>query len=283
MPNTVLAELHTHSTASDGEHEPAALGALCAERGVALWALTDHDTMAGCAAAAEAASRHGIEFIGGVEISAREGRSIHVLGYGLDWHEAWIEAYFRSRRDQRIDRMREMVTRVRHMGVEVTFEEVAALAPDGNLTRPHLARALVERGVVRDVAHAFDRFIGDGKPGYVPNDSVRVEEAIALIHRARGVAILAHPGIYDRDDQIAVWIEAGLDGIEVVHPSHTNAQVDRYASLAMRVGILPSASSDFHGAAIKPDISLGVTRVPGAWVEGLREAIRARRASSPGS
>lgn len=273
-----LAELHTHSTASDGQHDPVVLASMCREHGVELWSLTDHDTLSGCAEAARAAEAAGVEFLPGVEISARLDRSIHVLGYGLDPTDEELEAFFTERRELRETRMERMVMRAVELGLGVTMEDVQRIAGDGNLARPHLARALVARGHAESVQDAFDRYLDEGQPCYIPSPYVSVPEAIAFIHEHGGVAVLAHPGQYDRDEAIAGWVELGLDGIEISHPAHSQEDRERYRAIAEEHGLLMLESSDYHGEEVAPERVFGVTQVPTGWIDALRERL-AERAS----
>lgn len=268
--DTILAELHTHSTASDGELAPDALAALCASRGVQLWSLTDHDTLDGVAEAAAAAARLGIRFIAGLEMSAQsEGRSIHVLGYGVDTEDEALLAFLRERLELRRTRMARMIERLNARRIAVRIEHVTREAGGDTLARPHLAKALVRLGYARDVAQAFDRWLGHGKPAYVQSPWPAVAEAIARIHDAGGVAILAHPGLYDQDQHIDAWFDAGLDGIEVDHPGHKRHQAIRYTWRCEQREALMTASSDFHGASVYPERLLGHVRLSRAWADAL--------------
>lgn len=273
QPPRIRAELHTHTTFSDGQHEPEQLARMCAELGVEIWSLTDHDTCHGCARAAAAAATHGIEFIPGVEVSARLDRSIHVLGYGVDPTDDELVTFMDDFLERRSTRMDRMVERVQDLGLEVTMEEVTELSGGGTLARPHLARALVARGHVETVQEAFDRYLDRGQPCYIPSPSIEVAEAIERIHQAGGLAVLAHPGDYDRDEAIAGWVDQGLDGIEVDHPTHTEADRARYLEIAREHGLLITASSDFHGERVAPERRLGVTELPEGWVARLRERL----------
>ena len=276
----IRAELHTHSTASDGAHPPRELAQLAAKLGVRVLSLTDHDTCRGCAEAASACAELGVEFIPGVEVSAYlEGRSIHVLGYGLDPQDPQLEAFLEHRRRLREDRMGLMVERAQALGLEVTFEEVEAQARGASLTRPHLAHALVARGYARDLPEAFERYLAQGRPVYLASSPLSVPEAIAFIRAARGVSVLAHPGIEQPDALWEAWVEAGLDGVEVEHPSHSRAQQARYERLARRYGLLATRSSDFHGLSVRPKRRLGERWMETHALERLRALMAARRGS----
>lgn len=268
-----LAELHTHSVYSDGQHTVPELIEMCVEHGIKMWSLTDHDTCEGCIEAAPLAEQHGIEFIPGVEVSARQGCSVHVLGYGVDPLHTESRAFFAERKHERDTRMARMIQASCEHGMSVTMEQVRAFAADGNLARPHLARALVDLGYVDSVQGAFDEWLAEGKPLYKAAPSLTVPEAIELIHSAGGIAVLAHPAHYGLDDEIPRWVNAGLDGIEVSHPRHGESDVERLTAIADRFGLLKTASSDFHGEAVAPKRLWGVTSVRDTWLDALRERI----------
>ncbi len=244
---THRAEIHSHSTASDGAHAPSRVAELCAEAGVTIWSLTDHDSCYGCGEAAQAAQSHGITFIPGIEVSAYADTSVHVLGYGVDPDGEVMEHYAGGRVDSRRQRMHQMIERLEEFGLSVQMNAVERIAGGGVLGRPHLARALVEAGHVPSVQQAFDDYLHTGGPAHVTMGWPSVVEAIDIIHRAGGIAVLAHPGNYGLDEAIAGWVDAGLDGIECVHPQHARADERRYERLADRLGVLKTASSDFHG------------------------------------
>jgi predicted metal-dependent phosphoesterase TrpH len=242
----IQAEIHTHSTSSDGEFDPDEVAQLCADADVELWSLTDHDTCAGCAAAAEAAEAHGIRFVPGIELSAYDESSVHVLGYGVDPESDEIAGLSDKLLAARRERMKQMVDELEAFGIDVSFEDVEQRA-DGAVARPHLARTLDAQDHVDTVQEAFDEYIENGGPAYVPITWPSVEEAIELIHAAGGVTVLAHPGRYDMDDKIPAWVDAGLEGIEVRHPSHDEQDAKRYLEIADTHGLFTTESSDFHG------------------------------------
>lgn len=267
------AELHTHSTASDGRHSPDELADLCARHDIQVWSLTDHDTCRGCGSARRAAERHGIEFIPGIEVSAYLRRSIHVLGYGVDPDSTAIAELTEQLREARRDRMAEMLGRLDDHGVAVELADVRRQAGSAPLSRAHLAKALVEGGEVEDMDAAFDRWIGAEAPAYVPVGWPSVPETIEILHAAGGAAILAHPGRYEVDARIPAWIDAGLDGIEVVHPSHSSKDASRYRELADSHDILATESSDYHGLDHLSERIFGETRLSVATVDELQRRI----------
>ena len=249
--SSLKADLHLHSTASDGTLTPADVVRLAAREGYTLIALTDHDSMDGVAEAMAEARACGVTLIPGVELSCGAQREIHILGYGMDPQDAALAAFCRARREQRIARTRRMVDLLAQHGAPVAFERVAELAR-GVMGRPHVARALVEAGHVTSVSEAFDRYIGTGKCAYVPKEDVRVADAVRLIHGAGGAAVLAHPmelkmGETALASLIGEWKSQGLDGIEVWHPSAQNNHAAFLHRLAREEGLLVTGGSDFHG------------------------------------
>lgn len=267
-------ELHTHTTASDGVYDPAELAALCEEHGVEVWALTDHDTCLGCEEARRAAERRGIAFVSGIEISAWDEEAIHVLGYGTDPASEAIDAFQERMAEARRERMAKMVSDLRDRGIEIEFDAVAERAGEASLSRAHLARALVDGGAAETIDDAFDSLIGTDSPVYRPVTWPSVEEAVAIIERADGAAVVAHPGRYDSDHRIEAWAEAGIVGLEVAHPSHDADDERRYREAAERLELLATESCDFHGGDYPEDSEFGTTEVDEGVVRALLDAAR---------
>jgi 3',5'-nucleoside bisphosphate phosphatase len=267
-------DLHTHSTFSDGTLDPEQVVELAAGRDLAGIALTDHDTTAGVERARKAATATGLEVLLGCELSAeQDGGSIHVLGYGFDPAEPVFAARRAWIRDGRVGRARRMVERLRALGADVDLDRVLELAGSGSVGRPHVARAMVEAGVVADVGSAFaPEWIGTGGRAYVAKDAVGPVEAVELIRGAGGVAVLAHPSLHAGagavpEPVIRAMAAAGLDGLEVDHPDQAAAERTRLRALAGELGLEVTGASDCHGALY--GYRLGVERTPDATVERL--------------
>ena len=278
------ADLHTHSTASDGTVDPEGVVAAAAAAGLTAVALTDHDTLAGLPAARAAEQRLGIELVPGAELSCRTpgGITLHLLAYWPDPGDPDLLAEMALSRDDRVPRAREMVRRLAADGYRVSFEELLEqTGSDGaTLGRPHLARLLVARGHASSMDDAFDRLIGPGSPYYVPHHGTDPVAAVRLVRAAGGVPAFAHPFAAARgpvvgDDVVEAMAEAGLVGIEVDHPDHDPGQRAHAARLAASLGLLPLGSSDFHGAN-RPQ-PLGAFSTPGEVLDELR----ARRTVGP--
>lgn len=268
-------DLHSHSTASDGSAAPAQ-GVEAAHRaGLVALALTDHDTMAGVPEAERTAAALGLRLIAGTELSAHDGdREVHLLALHIA-HRDVIERALVRFREQRTQRAAEMVDRLRALGLDVSMDAVLAAAAGGAVGRPHVARAMVAAGVVRDHREAFDRYIGGGRPAFVEKPHLPVADAITLVHEAGGLIIFAHPGADGTRERVERFHAAGLDGLEVLHPSHGAGDVARLGALADHFRMVRSGGSDWHGATDGPR-TLGAMRVPLAWLDAQDAAVAAR-------
>jgi predicted metal-dependent phosphoesterase TrpH len=271
-------DFHTHTTASDGTLAPRALVRTAAEHGVGVLAITDHDSTDGLAEAADEAARHGITLVPGVEINCeierRNGRraEVHVLGYFVDVADVAFQAFLRSRRQERVRRVEAICERLAALGMPVAAAEVFALAGAGAAGRPHVAQAMVDRGYVRSVREAFDRYLGAAGPVRAPRFDLAPAEAVAVIRRARGVPVLAHPGLIGDDDVIAPLVTAGLQGIETYYPEHSAAQTATYLGLCRDHGLVATGGSDYHGPRNGRSGQPGTPLVPAAAWDGLQAA-----------
>ena len=243
-------DLHIHTTASDGTDSPEAVVALAAGKGFSIIAITDHDTMCGVPEAVAAGEKYGVRVIGGVEISAGGQTEVHVLGYGVRDVER-LEQTLTLMRDKRAERMAGMVEKLRALGVDVTLDEVTALS-GGSVGRSHLARVLIDKGVVRDVREAFAKYLSPGKPAYVEREKLGVQQAVRLIADCGGLPVIAHPG-QNRGE--SYWVRErfhalkayGLRGIEVYHMAHGAAQAAAFERIARAENLLVTGGSDYHG------------------------------------
>jgi predicted metal-dependent phosphoesterase TrpH len=272
-----FVDLHAHSTASDGSREPADVVREAKRIGLAAIALTDHDTVAGITEAVTAGEALGVRVVPGVELSAVEGDvETHILGLHLsDTRE--LEAKLIELREMRRSRAERMVHRLNDLGVRIDFASVLEQAAGGAIGRPHVARAMIAEGWAVDFRDAFDRYLGNGRPAYVTKERLPVTDAVTLIHRSGGLAILAHPSHAGTRDRIAAFVEQGMDGVEVRHPSHSAEDISRLAALVQHFSLVPSGGSDWHGSADGPR-TLGMMRVPADWLGQQDSRVRARAA-----
>lgn len=275
-------DLHLHTTHSDGSCTPAEVVDLAHQAGVTALAITDHDIMSGVAEAITAGNRYGIEVIPGVEISSIIGRSeLHILGYFLDWQDPALNERCKTLRDSRHRRNPQIIERLQTLGIDITYDEVRALAGSDSVGRPHIARALMDKQVVTSAKEAFDRFLADGKPAYVPRDLPSPAEAIEWIKTAGGLAVLAHPTWVKLADRSLIELvrelkTAGLDGVEVYYSTHAARQTREYLALAQQLGLLVTGGSDFHGLT-KPDIEVGIGKgtlhIPTSLLTKMKAAV----------
>ncbi|MGB6115490.1 MAG: 3',5'-nucleoside bisphosphate phosphatase [Comamonas sp.] len=253
MSTSLRADLHCHSTMSDGTLTPEELATRAHGRGVALWALTDHDEVAGQQRAAHAAARLGIDYLTGVEVSVTfADTTVHIVGLGFDADNAALVQGLAATRGGRDERGREMAAQLDAAGIHGAYE--GAMRYAGNpalLARPHFARYIVEQGVCADVSEVFRKYLTRGKPGYVPHRWAQLGDAVRWITEAGGIAVIAHPGRYPftANEEYALFTDFkahGGQGVEVVTGSHTTAEYATYADMAREFDLLASTGSDFH-------------------------------------
>jgi len=247
------ADLHCHSTVSDGTLTPEELAARASANGVELWALTDHDEIGGQHRAAQAAKAHGMRYLTGTEISVTfVGQTVHIVGLGFDADDANLRAGLRRTRGGREERAREMSDGLAKVGIKGAYD--GALKFVGNpelISRTHFARFLVETGVCKETSEVFRKYLTEGKPGFVPHRWASLKDAVEWIRNAGGLAIIAHPARYKftPTEEFALFSEFkahGGQGVEVVTGSHTTAEYGIYADTAREFGLAASRGSDFH-------------------------------------
>lgn len=267
------ADLHLHTNASDGQYRPAELVELA--RKFDIIAITDHDTTDGVEEAQQTAARYGAPIvIPGIELSAEDADGdVHMLGYYVDIHDGRFQEALARFRANRYQRGQRMVEKLAALNMPLDWNRVVEIADGGAIGRPHVARALLQAGYVESVKDAFDRFIGNDRPAYVARTRLTPEEAIALIHSAGGAAVLAHPGLlHDYRSMLRRLIPAGLDGVEVNHPSNDEAVRLDLRGMATANKLIMTGGSDFHGPKVKPDTTLGMVSPPDGAVEALKRA-----------
>lgn len=254
-----LIDLHSHSLASDGQFAAAEVAARAAAAGVKVWALCDHDTVAGLPAAKEAAERLGVRLVPGIELSAfLFRREIHLLGHFVDPAHPGLRRFEDFLADQRRVRMEQIVKKLAALGVRLRVEDIEKYSGGKTIGRPHVARAIVETGAVADVKEAFDRFLGEGRPAYVQRYRLEADEAVRLVRSAGGTTTVAHPGVsgLERGD-LERLRSFGVEGVEVLHADQNPSVREKYRRAAEALDLVPTAGSDFHGPAISPDRHFG--------------------------
>ncbi|HHY86749.1 MAG TPA: PHP domain-containing protein [Verrucomicrobia bacterium] len=276
----MVADLHLHSNFSDGTYTPEEIVSHAARHRLSAIALTDHDTVEGCDAAARACHAAGIEFIPGTELTAQHGDDeIHILAYFCDTRNEKLLAEIGKFQAVRQNRIREMVARLNRMDVPLRVESVFELANCRSPGRPHVARALVKAGLVGSLDEAFERYLKKSRGAWVPKAKMSALAAIELIHQAQGLAVMAHPGLNRTDQVIPKLVEAGLDGIECFHSKHSAATARHYLDIAARFGLLVTGGSDCHGVS-KGKPLIGTVRLPYEHVTRLRDKAERLRVST---
>ena len=277
-------DLHCHSTASDGTLPPREVVRLAKQSNLTALALTDHDTVAGCAEARDEAAKVGIDFLCGIEISAEypPPGTLHILGYGVDPENPALKSLTETLIAGRDNRNPRIVAKLNEMGVAVTMREWEDEAKGGVLGRPHLAAILARKGYVSSIKQAFDKYIGQGAPAYFDKERLTPRQAFERIAASGGVAVLAHP-IQLRTENDAQLervvkdlVDLGLAGIETIHSDHDDAWVEKCSALAERFGLIKTGGSDFHGMN-KKDISLGSARgrrIPREMFDALKRRLK---------
>jgi 3',5'-nucleoside bisphosphate phosphatase len=276
-------DLHSHTTASDGTLAPRELVRLAARHGVRVLAVTDHDSTGGVREAMdEARSLASLEIVPGLEINCDvPGAEIHVLGYCVDWEAPWFQEFLGAQREERRQRVYRIAERLAELGMPIEPDAVFALVKEGSAGRPHVAQAMVDRGYVKSVREAFDRYLSLNGPANVPRRRLTPAEAVRIIRRARGVPVLAHPGLANRDELIPELVDAGLLGVEAFYPEHSSGQITMYREMCARLGLVATGGSDFHGLRVGGVKHPGVQPVPeSAWAE-LRRRLQQLAEEAP--
>ena len=268
------ADLHTHTTSSDGMFEVTAVVEKLRKGGISIFSITDHDTVASVPAAIEAGRAANMECIPGIEMSTWiDQTDMHVLGYFFDHTSAVMQEYAGIRRNERRSRAEKMVEKLNAMHIPVRMEDIERQANGAAIGRPHISAALLAGKHVSTYAEAFAKYIGNASPAYEPLRHFRLEEAVELMHSLGGVAVIAHPAIVN-DEVLLHAINAGVDGIETVHPSSSPSQSEMFRSIASEYFLLETGGSDFHGGARNDESSLGKYWISSERVEKLRNHAR---------
>jgi predicted metal-dependent phosphoesterase TrpH len=260
-----VIDLHLHTTASDGLLAPSALISQAAAAGLTTVSITDHDTVAGLAEGGEAAARLGLRLVAGIELTAVEdGRDVHVLGYFFDPASRVLREFLQEQRQDRVRRVREMGARLAALGFPIDVDTLVARAAAAGVSigRPALADALIAAGHAPGRDAAFARWLGRGRPAFVPRRGAGAATIVKIVHEAGGLASLAHPGLLAEDALIPSLAAAGLDALEVWHTDHAPADRARYFELAAGHGLARTGGSDYHGEAVHRAARLGGVDLP---------------------
>ena len=258
---TAAVDLHTHSTASDGQYSPSELVRLAKKQGIEILALTDHDTLDGLDEAMTAGEEAGVRVLRGIELSAKEYRGLHILGYCISPDAPGLRELCAEMKQSRNERKYRIIEFLREKGVDISLAEVEELAGGGVIGRPHFAQVMVRRGYVETTKEAFDRYLATSEFRRIERKKPDARTCVEAIHSAGGKVSLAHPyqtGLEGDalDGLLRELAGYGLDAIECWYPRHTPQQREFYLSLAQKYGLHVTGGSDFHGENVKPDIQL---------------------------
>lgn len=269
----MYADLHIHTTASDGTDSPSEVVHKALNLGLRAIAISDHDTLAGVIEAQSTAQSYNLEVLSGVEVNTfYRGSEIHVLGYLIDPKHEEFSLKLKALQGDRLQRIKGMIKKLNNMNLNINLDRVLQLSAGGAVGRPHLAQAMLEKGYVKSLQEAFATYIGSGKPAYVPREKLTPEEAIQLIQRAKGVAVLAHPGLSKVDFLLPDLIKAGLKGLEVWHRNHSPLMTEHYLKLTKKYNLIPTGGSDYHGDRHDNSNLLGSAVAPYQSVKLLMKA-----------
>ncbi len=268
----VAADMHTHTTCSDGALSPEALVRKAGDCGLQALAITDHDTIDAIEPATQVGEEMGISIIPGVELSVQfRGRELHMLGYYFDQHNPKLQTFLLQYQEMRTTRAKSMVGRLNELGINLDFEDVRSVAEGPAIGRPHVAQALVNKGYVDTVGQAFLKYLRNRGPADVAKELPPGKEAIEMLHEAGGIAVLAHPGNWVSDKDLDQLKALGLDGVEVIHPSHDEILVNFYVDVAHKLSLLTTGGSDFHGQRTSDEKNLGTIGFTQEQFEAFQE------------
>jgi predicted metal-dependent phosphoesterase TrpH len=265
------ADLHLHTSFSDGSLSPERVVMEANRLGFTAIAITDHDILDGVGPALSAGEQYGVEVIPGVELSAEsDGEEVHMLGFYINWRDQQFQQKLEEFRESRRIRAMRMVDKLNQLGMDIEYDDVLKHADSVSIGRPHVAAALVEREHVANVSEAFHKFLGNDGPAYIPKQKLSPAEAITMILEVGGIPTLAHPGMLQKDI-IPELVSCGLMGLEAFHPYHGVQLSDYYCDLAKKYDLLITGGSDCHGRA-KGRMAMGCVRLPYEYVEALKRA-----------
>ncbi len=261
-PAQSFADLHCHSTYSDGTHTPQELIAIAKDKNLAGISLTDHDTIEGITPLLTAAKQQNVKTITGVELSANHGEiPVHILGYGFNHEHPTLQPNLDKIQQTRKDRNKKIFNNIQKMEIEISWEEIETIAGYGQIGRPHFATFLINRGFAATNAEAFNLYLRKDRPAYADREKLPVEDAIRIIHEADGLAVIAHPGMMPCNQEttmqlLDLFASMGLDGIEVYYPTHSKSTRNRLLNLCLEKDLVVTGGSDYHGD-IRSNTSLG--------------------------
>ena len=267
------ADLHVHTTASDGLLSPEEVVKWASIKRLVAVGITDHDTINGIIPAIEASASYGVDVVPGIELSTLyEDEEIHILGYYIDYKVEWFLETLRMIQNSRFERASRIVGKLNAMNINITLDQVRNIADNGAIGRPHIARAMIDKGYISNIKEAFQGYIGKGCPAYVERFKLSSGEAIDMIKKLGGVAVLAHPGLIRNKANIGKIVDLGIDGIEAYHTKHDDETVRNALAIANSRALLITGGSDCHGIKLNNEPIIGNCSVDYKYVKQLKEA-----------
>ncbi len=271
-----FADLHLHSTLSDSTFTPEEVIERARKAGLSAVAITDHDCVDAIEPALKIAKLYSIELIPAVELSSENKEDeVHILGYFIDWRDKWLLDKLDKMRICRIERVKKIVEKLKNHDIDINIDEIFALSGCGSVGRLHIAQIMLKRGFVPDIKEAFRKYIGNNAPCYVSKFKLSPAEAIKIVHRAGGIAILAHPVVLKGESVLCSVINDGINGIEVYHPDHSHADTIYFLKFAASHKLLVTGGSDCHGFG-KERVLIGSVKIPYELVDRLKDAVKRR-------
>jgi predicted metal-dependent phosphoesterase TrpH len=262
-----FADLHIHTTISDGWLTPEETVEEAYKAGLSAVSIADHDSVGGIMAATETGNKFGVEVIPGVELhTGYDGREFHILGYFVDWRDKWFNAKLHVVQEAKVDKAKIILERLRSLNIDIPYNVVNVIT-GGIVGRPQIAQAMLDRGYVRTVQEAFERYLGIDRPAYVRKYPLTPTEAIKIIRKVGGISALAHPVFARTDEVLPELVDQGLQGIEVYHSKHDVSATRHFEELAKKYDLLVVGGSDAHGR----EVSIGAVRIPYRFIEKLKE------------
>jgi predicted metal-dependent phosphoesterase TrpH len=272
MPE-LLADLHVHTNESDSTFSPEEVIKYAAKLQLCAISITDHDSVSAIPKVLQYAKDYNIEIIPGIELSADiNGDEVHILGYFIDYKDTWLLEKLKFLQETRVKRAHQIINKLNELGFKIAIDDVLTLSGEGAIGRMHIARALMEKKYVSCIPEAFSRFLSKGRCAYVAKYKISPKEAIDIINKVRGISILAHPQIMNKDSIISLLVKEGLDGIEVYHSDHTADGVKKYLALTGKYKLLITGGSDCHGIG-KGKILMGTVKIPYSLVEIMKSKL----------
>ena len=267
------ADLHIHSSLSDGSDTPEEVVEKAKDAGLITISITDHDLIDGIDRATEEGKKRGLSVIPGVEFTSEvPNAEVHILGYFIDHKSEHLRGVLNKIREERRARIHKIAEKLKKIGIDLDPLKVLELAKDGSVGRPHVARVLKDMGVVKTIRGAFDKYIGWNGPAYVPHYKLSPEEAIKLVLGVGGIPVYAHPAVSNCDDMIPELLSYGLRGIEAYYAGHSEETTKHYLALAVRCDLLVTGGSDYHGVVGPREMKLGDFSIPDEIVDKLYQA-----------